>query len=159
MMRNRFVALLITTLMTITASFAVAGPARADDSSEFPSCKYYWTGIGSSYGGGEYSGSGDWYAYGPQLTSPSNSACEDIQIVAPYSMSPNMRFRIRFYPSGGGSYANSWKQAGQPCWSCAWILATNVANGSVWRVEGVEWVWNCPSCTQTVLQENFDLDA
>lgn len=150
---------LLTVLALALASFGIAvQPAAADDSSEFPSCRYLWTGIGAAYGGGEYTGSGDWYAYGPRFFTPSSSACEDIQIVAPYSMSPNMRFRIRFYPSGGGSYVNSWKQAGMPCWSCAWVLATNVANNTQYRVEGVEWVWGCPGCTQTVLTENFDLN-
>lgn len=157
--QRRWWSVLAVIATTAASVLVAAGPARADDSSEFPSCTYYWTGIGAAYGGGTYTGSGDWYAYGPQLTSPSGSACEDIQIVAPYSMSPNMRFRVRFFPSGGGSFANSWKQAGMPCWSCAWILATSVANGTVWRVEGVDWVWGCPGCTQTVVTENFDLNA
>lgn len=144
-----------TVLALLAAGVVVAGPALADDSGELPSCKYYWTGIGGSYGGGQYTGSGDWYAYGPQLTSPSNSACEDIQIVALYTMSPNMYFRVRFYPSGGGNYANGWKQVNNGCWSCNFVIATNVANGTVWRVEGVEIVGNL----QTVLQENFDVNA
>lgn len=133
----------------------VAGPALADDSSELPGCKYYWTGVGASYGGGTYTGSGDWYAYGPQLTSPSSSACEDIQIVALYTMSPWMKFRVRFYPSGGGNYANGWKYVNNGCWSCNMVIATNVSNGTAWRVEGVEDVGG----TQTVLTENFDVDA
>jgi hypothetical protein len=144
----------LVALLAASAILVPASPAMADDSSELPGCKYYWTGVGASYGGGIHSGA-ELYTYGPQLTSPSNSACEDIQIVALYTMSPSMHFRVRFYPSGGGNYANSWKKVNNSCWSCNMVIATNVANGTVWRVEGVEIVGDIV----TALSENFDVNA
>lgn len=143
-------------LAMVVASFGVAAsPALADDPGELGSCTHYVsTGIGSSYGGGEYTGSGDWYAYSPLWVVQSNSACEDLQLTNLYSMSPSMKFRVRFYPSSGGNYANSWKYVQ---WGGNFVIATDIANGTWLRVEGVEQVSNCPSCQQTVLAENFDV--
>jgi hypothetical protein len=132
----------------------VAGPAWADDSSEFPSCRYLWTGGGAPYGGGDYTGSGDWYAYTPQFVTQSWSACEDIQIVALRTQSPSQKFRVRFYPSSGGSYANGWKYVNNGCWSCNFVLATNVSNGTRYRIETVEDVGG----TQTILYRAFDVN-
>lgn len=153
-MLKKIVTTLGLTLALLIGSAAVAAPAHADTSGEVASCSQGEGGIGWPYSGGEYTGSGDWYAYSFNLITLSSSACEDIQIVNPYSMSPSMKFRIRFYPSSGGNYANSWKHV---VFGGYTILATDVANGTLYRVEGVEQVSGCPSCTQTVIYENYRL--
>lgn len=68
------------------------------------------------------------------------SACNDINIrniYREYSTTPNCQyFRVRFYPSSGGSYVNSWK------WACSvppsgpdQVIASSVLNGTKYRVE------------------------
>lgn len=153
-MKKKFIAWVAAIILALGGAFISPSAAFADTSGEIPSCSQGDGGIGWPYSGGEYTGSGDWYAYSVNLITQSSSACEDIQIINPYSMSPSMKFRIRFYPSSGGNYANSWKYVNFGGYT---ILATDVANGTLYRVEGVEQVSGCPSCTQTVLYENYRL--
>lgn len=153
-MRGKVCAWVAAVILALGGGFVAPGVASADTSGEVASCSQGDGGIGWPYNGGEYTGSGDWYAYSFNLITLSGSACEDIQIINPYSMSPSMKFRIRFYPSSGGNYANSWKHV---VFGGYTILATDVANGTLYRVEGIEQVSGCPGCTQTVLYENYRL--
>lgn len=157
-MRN-WVARFITVLVLVVGGIGVASaPAVADTPAELATCTVGSSGVGPSYGGGFYTGSGDWYAYGPNLFTLNASACEDIQLTNLFTMSIHMKYRIRFFPSGGGSYTNSWKPVyTHSCWSCNFILATDVLNATTFRVEGVEQVYNCPSCTQETIEENFNI--
>jgi hypothetical protein len=135
-MRARRIGIVVAALLlAIGGFFVVAGPAAADDSSEFPYCEQANpAGVGTAYGGGFHSpNTGDWYAYGPIITTKTWSACEDINITWQYW--DEWRWRVRFYPSSGGSYVNSWKTSG--CDNlCAVIVATNVSNGTSFRMEG-----------------------
>src|SRR5690349_4153957 len=126
-----FKRLLAVFALLVTSLGVAVQPAAADTSSELASCTWGDNGVGYAYGGGEYTGSGDWYAYSWQFVTLSNSACEDIQITNRYTQSTNMRYRVRFYPSSGGNYANAWKPInGGGCWTCNFVLATDVANGT-----------------------------
>lgn len=155
-MKKKFSTWVAAIALVLAGVFVNPGAVHADSSSEIASCTVGEGGIGPTHAGGHYTGSGDWYAYSVNLITLSGSACEDIQITNLYSMSPWMKFRIRFYPSSGGSYANSWKYPNQSCWTCNFLLATDVANGTLFRVEGVEQVPGCtPACTQEVIDENY----
>lgn len=138
-------ALLVLAMASTLLGVGAASPALADDKGKaggvgIQSCVYYSsTGANTPYGGGNYSGSGDWYAYSPTWTKPSWSSCNDIQ--SPYRNGSgayptplNTWFRVRFYPSSGGSYANSWKSNNIGV-SQNLIIATNVASGAVFRIE------------------------
>ncbi len=121
---------LVATAALLGVMLVGATPAQADDSSEYPSCtNFLYTGVGAPYGGGISNGP-EFYAYSPQWTVSSSSACEDITI----DHEPEQWYwRVRFYPSSGGSYVNSWKTA---CQLCFVLAATNVANGTKFRIEG-----------------------
>jgi hypothetical protein len=155
-MIKRILAVLALVLVGIVASVA---PAQADDSSEFPSCvTYASTGTGAPYGGGAYTGSGDWYSYSPTLVVRGDSACEDIQSryrnnSGPYPTTLNTWFRIRFYPSSGGSYVNSWKSNNIGVFQNL-IIATNVSDGAWFRVETHR---RLADGQQVVEPHNFDL--
>src|SRR5688572_26619344 len=109
--------ILVVLALVLAGVATSSGPAVADDAGELGSCTHYVsTGIGSAYGGGQATpDTGDWYAYSPLWVVSSSSACEDFQITNLYTMSPNMKFRLRFYPSSGGNYANSWKYVNNSC--------------------------------------------
>lgn len=133
---KRILIVLAATLALIAGGGLVfVGAASADDDSEFPSCEQATpAGVGPAYGGGFHSpDTGDWYAYGPIITTKSWSACEDINITWQYNDGWN--WRVRFYPSSGGSYANSWKSAGCHQY-CIVLAATAVSNGTSFRMEG-----------------------
>lgn len=130
------ILLVAATLLTLVGGgvFVASGTAAADDDSEFPSCEQANpAGVGPAYGGGIFTGDGDWYAYGPAITTKSWSACEDINIT--WQFGDGWRWRVRFYPSSGGSYVNSWKVAPCPNY-CKVVVATNVSNGTLFRMEG-----------------------
>jgi hypothetical protein len=133
--RVRLAAVLAAIAMTVAGVGVAAAPAYADDSSEYPNCQNFQpAGVGTSYGGGFGTPSvGDWYAYGPTISTVSWSACEDITIYWQYL--DDWTWRVRFYPSSGGSYVNAWKVAPCPNY-CSVVIATNVANGTRFRIEG-----------------------
>lgn len=128
------VALVLSVLSAGTA-FAVQ-PAVADSTSEFPSCWDGEVGTGPNFhwptgSGGNASG----YSYSPLFTVPGSpyTGCEDINVSCGVTQCGD--YRIRFYPSSGGNYANSWKSP--PCgqsW-CYVAAATDVVNGTNYRVE------------------------
>ena len=124
----------VLVLVLVLAGLGVASPARADDSSEYPSCQFFYsTGVGPSYGGGQYTGTGpDWYAYSPTWTTTTWSACEDVTIADQFG--DVWHWRVRFFPSSGGSFTNAWK--GGQCGLCLVLVATNVSNGTRLRIEG-----------------------
>jgi len=74
------------------------------------------------------------YAYSPLFTVPSSpDGCEDINVSCGVSQCGD--YRVRFYPSSGGNFANAW--TGPPCgqsW-CYVAVATNVLNGTNYRIE------------------------
>lgn len=128
------VALLVTILGIGLVS---ATPAQADTSDEFPGCWQHEWGVGSGFSWS--TGTGGWsgtdYAYSPKGQVPfSPDGCEDINVDCGW-LSGCGEYRVRFYPSSGGSYVNSWKAP--PCaqsW-CAVAAATNVVNGTWFRIE------------------------
>lgn len=133
--RWRRVGVVLAALLALAAgSLVAAGAALADDAGEYPSCQFFYsTGVGPSYGGGFYSpDTGDWYAYSPTWTVTSWSACEDVTIADQFG--DVWHWRVRFFPSSGGSYANGWKGGG--CQYCSVLVATNVSNGTRLRIEG-----------------------
>jgi len=77
--------------------------------------------------------------YTPQYVVPSWSSCHDINISGITSMNGDHcgTFRVRFFPSSGGNYANSWKTicstpgSGEPLQ----VVASDVLDGTVYRVE------------------------
>lgn len=142
--------------LVLAGVFVSPGSALADDASEIPNCLQGHGGIGPTYGGGHYTGSGDWYAYSVLLVTPTSSACEDIQIKFYYSHNPNVKYRLRFYPSSGGSYTNAWRYAPgcYPTGGCTiFLLGTDILNNTYYRVEGVE---QAPgSSLQTVVDRPF----
>lgn len=147
--------LLAAVLAGLALATVAAAPAQADDSSELPNCTFYYsTGIGPSYGGGYYDGAGDWYAYSPWWVVSSDSACEDVNITQRYAMEDNFYLRVRFAPSGGGTYANSWKANDSVYHNgINLIVATSVANGTWFRVEG----HRRDGSTQVVVDRKFDV--
>lgn len=157
-MGKRFAGFVAALAILVAGVLVSPGAAQADTSAELATCTVGSSGVGPSYGGGYVDTASDYYAYGPNLFTLNASACEDIQLTNLYTMSIHMKFRIRFFPSGGGSYTNSWKPVyTHSCWSCNFILATDVLNATTFRVEGIEQVYNCPGCTVTVVEENFNI--
>lgn len=150
-MLKRFAAVAALALL---GSLGVAAPAKADTAGELAVCvTYYSTGVGPSYGGGNYTGSGDWYAYSPTWTVPNPSACEDINMTYRYFQGSDWWYRVRFFPSSGGSYANSWKAA-PACNSCSnFVVATDVSNGTRLRIEGHRRI----AGAQVLENQNFDM--
>lgn len=77
------------------------------------------------------------YVYSSKYTVPSWSTCHDINATTFTSWDGTITYcrnvRVRFYPSSGGSYTNSWKNICHG--STLKPIATNVANGTVYRIE------------------------
>jgi hypothetical protein len=97
-------------------------PARADPGSwdYYPSCRNYTANIANLTGSYTYEAT--------THTVPTSSGCSDISSIAHDCQT----HRIRFYPSGGGSFVNSWT------FDCdgPHIVASNVQNTTVYRNEG-----------------------
>lgn len=149
----------ITAVLAVLAVgvLGAAPAAVADDKSKaaLAACEYISnTGTGYPYGGNLAAD----YAYGPQFTTHSWSGCVDIQSprrerFGPYPTTFNTWFRVRFFPSSGGSYANSWKSNDiDP--SANLIIATNVANGTKFRIETQR---RLAGGTVVIEPHNFDL--
>jgi hypothetical protein len=123
------------------------------------SCEYISnTGTGAPYGGGLYTGAGEWYAYSKNFTVHSWSSCNDIQLPyrnasGPYPSTLNTWFRVRFFPAGGGSWTPGW-YSNNINTSANLILATNVANSTVFRIESERVL---AGGTQVIEPHNFDL--
>ncbi len=126
----RKVVLTVATLLFTTAGLN-AGLAVGQASAS--SCRWYNVGAGN-----ETLDSSWQYYYTTVLTVPSWSVCHDINIagssVDNYSSDQWVYYRVRFYPSSGGSYTNGWQlvqNSGQH------VIAYNVLNGTRYRVEAV----------------------
>lgn len=73
------------------------------------------------------------YQYTRNLSVPYNSACHDINITYISGGNHCATMRVRFYPSSGGNYANSWKYV---CTTGSYrVIASDVMNGTNFRVE------------------------
>lgn len=125
---------LAAVLTAVGISVAPAG-VRADSSTELPTCWGHDWGVGPhfSWSTGQ-GGSASGYSYSPLGQVPfSPNGCEDINVTCGVSQCGD--YRVRFYPSSGGNYANSWKSP--PCgqsW-CYVAAATDVQNGTWFRIE------------------------
>jgi hypothetical protein len=128
-------------LIVLAGALASARPAAADTSGELPGCwstlwgvgpNFHWTtGSGGSNAAGQYS-------YSPLGQVPYGTACEDINV----SHGPTWdvwQYRVRFYPSGGGNYANGWSSF---CNACYGAIATNVQDGTWFRIEAQKNGWD-----------------
>ena len=141
----------------LAAIVAVLGftavPAQADDSGELPGCWTTLWGVGPNWSWSTGPGGmGGGYAWSPKGQVPYGTACEDIN-VSNGDHGNGGFYRVRFYPSSGGNYANSWKSA--PCaqrW-CYVPAATNVADGTWFRIE---WYYETICCTGYG-DERFDI--
>ncbi len=123
--------LLVVAMVVATFGIAVA-PAAADDDGEFPSCQD-WTAVVGGPGRQSLDASdvNNYYAHTDIVYVPGSwSACEDINVSQAFD---TWRWRVRFYPSSGGNYVNAWKSG---CDICIVLAATNVANGTRFRLEG-----------------------
>lgn len=128
---QKIVAVLAALVALVGGGVAVAGPAAADDDGEFPSCQDWTAVVGGP--GREVLGStvDNYYAHTDTVYVPGSwSACEDINVSQAFD---TWRWRVRFYPSSGGNYVNAWKGG---CDICIVLAATNVANGTRFRLEG-----------------------
>lgn len=153
-------------LVAAVALIGIAGPAGADPVPSgsargvgIQSCEYISnTGTGSPYGGGTYTGAGEWYAYSKLFTVHSWSSCNDIQLPSratggPYPCTFNTWFRVRFYPSGGGNWTPGWYSNNINVFSNL-ILSYGVANGTVFRIESERVL---ADGSQYIEPHNFDL--
>lgn len=129
---RKALTILIATL-TLLAGTAIAGsPAHADDGT--------WDECSNVVAAANYQTEQDggyWYTVGYNVPSSEWSDCEDISITA--AGSGALTVRIRFYPKNCGvgcNYANSWKSVCHICWVAA---ATDVINGTHFRVEFRTW--------------------
>lgn len=147
---------LLVTGIAATASTAQADPVGR---SGVLACHYVSnTGTGPAYGGGESDLSGEAYMYSVIRIVPGSSSCNDIQLPVRYSGGPhpsplNAQFRVRFFPTTGGNYANSWKSNNINT-SANLIIATAVNNGTYYRVESRRVLANGTVVTEP---HNFDL--
>ncbi len=150
--RLRTTVAVLTLTMALVAGFSV-GPwatVSADSSTEMINCpRYYSDQAGSAVWD---SANGAYYGWTSQKTIPSSSQCEDINLGNLYGLdyAGNLidtcgDFRVRFYPSSGGSYTNSWKHlcsyvynSGDPT---THTIATDVLNGTKYRVEFKNLIW------------------
>lgn len=152
--------ILVGALAGSALALTPADSAKADPTGGvgIQSCRYMSsTGTGPAYGGGFSGLNEEAYDYGPQLVVPSWSSCSDIQ--SPYRNGSgtwptplNTWFRVRFFPSSGGSYVNSWKSNNIGV-SQNLIIATSVGNGTRYRVE-TQQRYN----TGTIVQQNHNFD-
>lgn len=76
--------------------------------------------------------------YTSQYIVPYTSTCRDINLNSIYVNDPNIGWfcsyvRVRFFPSRGGNYANSWKFY-CPSYG-AKVMASNVGDGTRYRLE------------------------
>jgi hypothetical protein len=73
-----------------------------------------------------------------KITKPQSSSCVDVQVrnVVWNAQQVQMNMRIRFFPSSGSSYVNSYKVVNENSSSYK-VLATNVLPGTVYEIEGV----------------------
>jgi hypothetical protein len=149
-------------IVTSTAAAAQADPVPSPGARGgvgIQSCRTVSnTGTGAPYGGGLYTGAGEWYAYGPMFTVPSSSSCNDIQLPyrnnsGPYPCTPNTWFRVRFFPSSGGSWTPGWYSNNINVFANL-ILATNVANGTKYRIESERVL---ADGTQVIEPHNFNI--
>ncbi len=167
-MKGNFGKAIVAFVLLVAGVFVAPGVASADPVPNpgarsggigIQSCRYTTsTGTGPAYGGGFSGLDEEAYDYGPQFVVPSWSSCNDIQ--SPYrngsGMYPtplNTWFRVRFYPSSGGSYVNSWKSNNIGV-SQNLIIATAVNNGTRYRIETQQ---RYASGTVVQVNHNFDL--
>jgi len=123
-------------LMLVTGALLIAVAALA----ALPAPKAGATGCHfynyTANAGGFAEGS-DFVFYTGQQVVPSTSSCHDINLNSMYDTDSGLyictQVRVRFYPSSGGNYANSWKLM---CQSYApFVVASNVGNGTHYRLE------------------------
>lgn len=147
--RKKLSAIAVAALTLL--SLLVATPAQADDSSELSGCWTTLWGVGPNFhwstGSGGSTGVADHYSYSPLGQVPSSpNGCEDINVDNGYDGNAGY-YRVRFYPSSGGNYANSWKPASCAQSWCYVAAATNVVNGTWFRIEwyylpgGSDYAW------------------
>lgn len=119
-------------LLSLLSVFGAPSPASADHPSMWEWDCVEWTGTSFYYTNQD---GGYWYTNGRTIDG-NTSDCQDINVTHnPNNPSGAFTVRVRFYPSNCGvgcNYANSWKTACSICWALA---ATNVANGTHYRLE------------------------
>ena len=136
---------LLTTLL-LAALFSF-GPGVSQASA---ACRISTTQQQSVAGGTNPYGQNDWIAYSPRHWVPpsSQSTCNDINLRDFYAFNTidglgyyllpehNTHVRIRFYPSSGGSYANSWKPVNSAqTYAADFVVASAVSSGTEYRLE------------------------
>jgi hypothetical protein len=118
---------LVVSLMTMVVGFSPSASAAG--------CRYQKL---------DMTGGENGYVYSGVALVPSWSTCNDINITTIQSWYENIGYcayvRIRFYPSSGGNYANGWSYMCDG--SNLKVVASNVANGTRYRVEvsGTTWL-------------------
>lgn len=130
--RTRLIFISLAVAVVAMVAIAPAQPAQA------AGCRHYITSTPTTQVATRPNDWGQWY-YGETVWIPSSSACRDINLAResiepiPGYSSICASFRIRFYPSSGGSYTNSEKFV---CLASGSVeLAFNVKNGTKYRVE------------------------
>lgn len=133
-------------VLALVASGLAAVPADAsvNTSAAVPTPAYDQPGCHSFYFlADKYEVNGG-YRYTDTYTVPSASSCIDIWVTRVRTSSGCCSWvwaqypavRVRFYPSSGGSYTNSWQQYDwSPNPERSYPVATNVANGTRYRLE------------------------
>jgi hypothetical protein len=115
-------AVALTALVATTLAVGPAAVAKADPGSwnYYPACRNYTANIFNSAASYTYESANH--------TVQATSSCSDINSIAHACQN----HRIRFYPSGGGSFVNSWT------FDCdgAHVVASSVQNTTVYRNEG-----------------------
>jgi hypothetical protein len=115
-------------LVLAVAGIAATGPAPKASAL---GCHYYWDQT-HSVARQSVSSTG-----GSRVPYSNVSGCKDVNIRSVYVAAGVNNscgsFRVRFFPSSGGSYTNSWKQV---CTSSGpKVLATNVLGGTWYSIE------------------------
>jgi hypothetical protein len=122
-----FIGLLVAGLLSATVLPAPTAMAA--------SCRHYDTVADNYLGMDEFAVT--WY-YADKTSVPSSSGCVDINltresIAHPLGGSICANFRVRFFPSSGGSYTNGSKYVCSGYGSL--VLASAVKNGTNYRIE------------------------
>jgi hypothetical protein len=136
---------LLTTLLLATLFSFGPGVSQAS-----AACRVTSTQQQSVYVSTNPYGQSDWMAHSANYWVPnsSQSTCNDINLRDFYAFNTidglgyyllpghNTHVRIRFYPSSGGSYANTWKPVNSAqTYAGDFVVASAVSNGTQYRLE------------------------
>lgn len=135
-LQQKTVSLVTAFVFSLAALLAVPPAASADTAST--SCRRYDVGITNQTayipvpdGDVAY-----WYTTKLKIPYSSSSTCRDINITnvyVPGNSQSCVNFRVRFYPTSGGSWRTGWKYF---CPGTSWKeLATDVMNGTTYQIE------------------------